>query len=333
MAGYLLESKNSTLVLIESMKEKVIVSVSSIHGTRHFHLGKWYRHVLKTVGYTALAALLTIGGVIYYLSSEVDFAKLKQQELENQSSSLLGELSSLQELKNNLEHDLQEREEKMQLVADRLGDLEKVLGVEDSGAELESRLDTAAITSSVRMVMLTQIPSGAPVHEARISSGYGKRTHPVTGKVLFHRGQDFAVNIGTPVYAPADGVVEVTRASNQGSGNFLRLQHAYGFSSSYSHLQKFAVKSGDFVQKGDLIAYSGNTGLSSGPHLHYEVRFVGRPLDPKPFVDWGINDFESLFSQVRGIRWESLVNKVELRVSAQLQLSSQKAVQLADNSG
>ncbi|MBN8134037.1 M23 family peptidase, partial [Vibrio vulnificus] len=86
-------------------------------------------------GYTALAALLTIGGVIYYLSSEVDFAKLKQQELENQSSSLLGELSSLQELKNNLEHDLQEREEKMQLVADRLGDLEKVLGVEDSGAE------------------------------------------------------------------------------------------------------------------------------------------------------------------------------------------------------
>ncbi|MGT0150467.1 hypothetical protein ACT691_17795 [Vibrio metschnikovii] len=82
MAGYLLESKNSTLVLIESMKEKVTVSVSSIHGTRHFHLGKWYRHVLKTVGYTALAALLTIGGVIYYLSSEVDFAKLKQQELE-----------------------------------------------------------------------------------------------------------------------------------------------------------------------------------------------------------------------------------------------------------
>lgn len=66
----------------------------------------------KTVGYTLLVALLTIGGVIYYLSSEVDFAKLKQQELESQSSSLLGELSSLQELKNNLEHDLQEREEK-----------------------------------------------------------------------------------------------------------------------------------------------------------------------------------------------------------------------------
>ncbi|MBL4238325.1 M23 family metallopeptidase [Vibrio fluvialis] len=315
------------------MKENVIVSVSSIHGTRHFHIGKWFRHCLKGFGYVLLAGAVAAGGVIYYLVGEVDFAKLKQQELESQSTSLNEEVASLKELKDNLENDLLEREEKMQIVSDRLGDLEKVLGVEDSGAELESRLDTAAITSSVRMVMLTQIPSGAPVHNARISSGYGKRVHPVTGQVKFHRGQDFAVNTGTPVYAPADGVVEVTRASSKGSGNFLRLQHSYGFTSSYSHLQKFAVRSGDFIQKGDLIGYSGNSGLSSGPHLHYEIRFVGRSLDPRPFVDWGVNDFESIFTKVRGIRWESLVNKVELRVSAQLQLSSQRVVQLADNSG
>ncbi|EKO3967228.1 M23 family peptidase [Vibrio fluvialis] len=315
------------------MKKNVIVSVSSIHGTRHFHIGKWFRHCLKGFGYVLLAGAVAAGGVIYYLVGEVDFAKLKQQELESQSTSLNEEVASLKELKDNLENDLLEREEKMQIVSDRLGDLEKVLGVEDSGAELESRLDTAAITSSVRMVMLTQIPSGAPVHNARISSGYGKRVHPVTGQVKFHRGQDFAVNTGTPVYAPADGVVEVTRASSKGSGNFLRLQHSYGFTSSYSHLQKFAVKSGDFIQKGDLIGYSGNSGLSSGPHLHYEIRFVGRSLDPRPFVDWGVNDFESIFTKVRGIRWESLVNKVELRVSAQLQLSSQRVVQLADNSG
>ncbi|ELC0659950.1 peptidoglycan DD-metalloendopeptidase family protein [Vibrio fluvialis] len=315
------------------MKENVIVSVSSIHGTRHFHIGKWFRHCLKGFGYVLLAGAVAAGGVIYYLVGEVDFAKLKQQELESQSTSLNEEVASLKDLKENLENDLLEREEKMQIVSDRLGDLEKVLGVEDSGAELESRLDTAAITSSVRMVMLTQIPSGAPVHNARISSGYGKRVHPVTGQVKFHRGQDFAVNTGTPVYAPADGVVEVTRASSKGSGNFLRLQHSYGFTSSYSHLQKFAVKSGDFIQKGDLIGYSGNSGLSSGPHLHYEIRFVGRSLDPRPFVDWGVNDFESIFTKVRGIRWESLVNKVELRVSAQLQLSSQRVVQLADNSG
>nr|WP_237668716.1 M23 family metallopeptidase [Vibrio sp. V39_P1S14PM300] len=277
-------------------------------------------------------SLIVTGGVIYYLKNEVDFAKIKQREIETKSMSLSEEVTSLKELKDNLESDLVEREERINLVADRLGDLEKVLGVEEGAGALETRLDAAAITSSVRMVMLTQIPSGSPVQHARISSGYGKRKHPVTGKMKFHRGQDFAVNIGTPVYAPADGVVEVVRPSNKGSGNFLRLQHAYGFSSSYSHLQKFKVQSGDFVQKGDLIGYSGNSGLSSGPHLHYEVRFVGRPLNPRPFVDWGVDNFETLFSNVRGIRWESLVDKVELRVSSQLQLSSQKAVQLADSS-
>ncbi|MDF5356686.1 M23 family metallopeptidase, partial [Vibrio parahaemolyticus] len=143
---------------------------------------------------------------------------------------------------------------------------------------------------------------------------------------------DFAVNIGTKIYAPADGVVEVTRRSNKGSGNFLRLQHSFGFSSSYSHLKAFKVKSGQFVKKGQLIAISGNSGLSSGPHLHYEVRFVGRALNPKPFVDWSLNDFEDIFTKERRIRWESLIKTVEQRVAQQLQLSSPKAVLLAENS-
>jgi murein DD-endopeptidase MepM/ murein hydrolase activator NlpD len=314
------------------MKERVTISVSSIHGTKHFYIGKWFRHMLKGFGSLIIAGLVITAGVIYYLVDEVDFAKLKQSELETKSMSLSEEVTSLKELKNNLENDLLAREERMSLVSDRLGDLEKLLGVGDSQGELESRLDAAAITSSVRMVMLNQIPNGAPVHDARISSGYGKRVHPVTGKIKFHRGQDFAVNIGTPIYAPADGVVEVVRPGNRGSGNFIRLQHAYGFSSSYSHLKKFHVHTGDFVQKGDLIAYSGNSGLSSGPHLHYEVRFVGRPLNPRPFVDWNVDNFEAIFSNVRGIRWESLVDKIELRVSAQLQLSSQKGVHLTDKS-
>lgn len=316
------------------MKESVVISVSSISGTRHFQLGKWYRHCLKGFGYFILAGVLTTAGVIYYLVNEVDFAKLKQRELENRSMSLNEEVSSLKELRDSLQSDLLEREEKMQTVSDRLGDLEKVLGVEedDADAKIESRLDTAAITSSVRVVMLNRIPNGAPVKEGRISSGYGKRVHPVTGDVKFHRGQDFAVNVGTAIYAPADGVVEVTRPSNQGSGNYMRLQHSFGFTSSYSHMSKFEVQMGDFVQKGDLIGYSGNTGLTSGPHLHYEIRFVGRSLDPKPFVDWGLNDFDTIFTKIRGVRWESLVSKVEQRVSAQLQLSSQKGAQLVDNS-
>jgi murein DD-endopeptidase MepM/ murein hydrolase activator NlpD len=313
------------------MKDNITVSISSIHGTKHFSFGKKSRHTFKILSYVILLSILVTGGIIYYLVNDAEFSKIKLRELEDKSSTLTKEIESLTALKTNLEGDLSDREERMLLVSDRLEDLEKLLGIDESKpTELETRLDMAAINSSMRMVMLTQIPSGAPVKNARISSGYGERVHPITGKKTFHRGQDFAVNIGTRIYAPADGAIEVVRASKEGSGNYIRILHTYGFSSSYSHLSKFAVSRGDFVKKGDLIGYSGNTGLSSGPHLHYEIRFVGKSLDPKPFVDWTVDNFDTIFKNIRGIRWESLVEKIELRVSSQLQLSSQKAAPLAD---
>ncbi|GAA0220301.1 M23 family metallopeptidase [Marinomonas primoryensis] len=314
------------------MKDNITVSVSSIHGTKHFSFGKKTRHTFKFISAMIFFGILLAAGIIYYLLNDAEFSKLKLRELENKSSSLSKEITSLTALKISLEQDLSEREERMQLVSDRLGDLESLLGMDNNDGKLESRLDTATINSSIRVAMLTQIPSGPPVKNARTSSGYGKRIHPVTGVMKYHRGQDFAVNTGTPIYAPADGAIEAIRPSNKGSGNFLRILHSYGFSSSYSHLSKFVVKKGDFIKKGDLIAYSGNSGLTSGPHLHYEVRFIGRPLNPKPFLDWNVDKFDTIFKNVRGIRWESLVDKIELRVSHQLQLSSQKAAQLTDTS-
>ncbi len=314
------------------MKEHVIVTVSTVDGTRHYQLGKWLQKCLKGIGYLSLASVLTAGGVIYYLNNEVDLALLKQHESESRTTELSVEVQELQDLKHELENDLTNREERLQRVSDRLGDLETVLGVSEADGEIESRIDTAALTSSVRLYMLNNIPNGSPVGEARVSSHYGYRIHPKTGRKTLHRGMDYAVNTGAPIYAPADGVVEVTRPSKTGSGNFLRLQHSYGFSSSYSHLQKFEVKSGEFVEKGQLIAYSGNTGFSTGPHLHYEIRFVGRALDPMAFHEWNVDNFESLFEKERGVRWDSLVKKIESRASNQLQLSSQPAATSKDSS-
>ncbi len=316
------------------MKENINISVSTIRGTANFTLGKLSRGVLRSIAYVVVFALAVTVGVISSLKTEVNFFKLKRQELEDHSLLVTAKLIELKVLKAELENDLQEREERLNTVADKLGDLEVMLGIEEvePDVNLESRLDAASVTSTVRKQMLSMIPNGSPVKKARTSSRYGKRIHPVTKASKFHRGHDFAVNIGTPIYAPADGVVEVVRKSNKGSGNFLRLQHGYGFSSSYSHLQAFKVRSGDFVKRGDLIALSGNTGLSSGPHLHYEVRFVGRAFDPQPFINWGMDNFESLFTQVRGIKWESLIEKVELRVTNQRRPSSREAVKLTGKS-
>ncbi len=186
------------------------------------------------------------------------------------------------------------------MLTQRIDDVETILGLQTGDGDelpLEQRVDSAAISSAVRGTLFRLLPNGSPTPGIRMSSGFGTRVHPVTGKRKRHRGLDFAANTGTPIYAPADGVIEVIRPSNKGSGNFLKLNHSLGFATTYSHMSKFNVKRGKFVRKGDLIGWSGNTGLSTGPHLHYEIRFLGRALNPRSFVEWTPDNFESLFKK------------------------------------
>ncbi|WP_018946039.1 peptidoglycan DD-metalloendopeptidase family protein [Thioalkalivibrio sp. AKL17] len=114
----------------------------------------------------------------------------------------------------------------------------------------------------------------------RISSGFDpQRRHPVTGRVAPHHGTDFAMPVGTPIQAPADG--RVTRVEHDRyAGRFIVIEHGQGYSTRYLHLDRALVSPGDDVERGDRIALSGNTGRSTGPHLHYEVHVKGRPKDP-----------------------------------------------------
>ncbi|WP_294564743.1 peptidoglycan DD-metalloendopeptidase family protein [uncultured Succinatimonas sp.] len=113
----------------------------------------------------------------------------------------------------------------------------------------------------------------------RISSQFNpNRRHPVTGRVRPHNGTDFAVRVGTKVIAPSSGVVETARYSRS-AGYFIVLNHANGYSTVYMHLSKLNVKPGQRVKMGQVIARSGNTGMSTGPHLHYELRRNGRPVN------------------------------------------------------
>lgn len=110
-----------------------------------------------------------------------------------------------------------------------------------------------------------------------VSSGYGNRYHD--GKMQFHNGIDIAVPIGTPVLSPADG--EVTSIySNATGGNQLIVTHANGYQSGYAHLKSYNVYVGQKVSRGQKIAYSGNTGNSTGPHLHFTVRLHGNHINP-----------------------------------------------------
>jgi murein DD-endopeptidase MepM/ murein hydrolase activator NlpD len=124
-----------------------------------------------------------------------------------------------------------------------------------------------------------------PVDGARISSGYGLRRHPVLGYSKMHKGVDFAAPTGTPIYAAADGVVE--RVGPWGAyGNYMRIRHDGKYATAYAHISRFAkgMKNGKRVKQGQIIAYVGNTGRSTGPHLHYEVLVSGKQINPNSVI-------------------------------------------------
>ena len=119
-----------------------------------------------------------------------------------------------------------------------------------------------------------------PVDNVRITSGFGMRLHPLLGYTRMHEGIDFGVPVGTPVLAAGDGVVEQAQWKG-GYGRWMELKHAGGWETGYGHLSGWAVRAGDHVHQGQVIAYSGSTGESTGPHLHYEVIKNGVKINPK----------------------------------------------------
>lgn len=131
--------------------------------------------------------------------------------------------------------------------------------------------------------MLASIPAIQPVRNLdlkRLSSFYGYRPDPIYKVQKFHRGVDFSAPQGTPIYAPGEGKVVKVARSRKGYGNQIEIDHGYGYITFYAHIKDFKVKKGDVVKRGQLIATIGNTGKSTAPHLHYEVRKDGRAINP-----------------------------------------------------
>ncbi len=116
-----------------------------------------------------------------------------------------------------------------------------------------------------------------------VSSSFGPRIDPFTGRNAFHAGLDIATNLNNPVVVTADGVV-IQVGFDKYKGNFVSISHGNGFSTEYWHLNKYAVKSGQKVNRGQVIGYVGKTGKALGPHLHYEVHLNGKPINPIHYI-------------------------------------------------
>lgn len=169
-------------------------------------------------------------------------------------------------------------------------DFKKIHNEIETTAEGIQKLEKSAVAYHESMEkqrflrMLETVPSIWPASGSLIS-GYGMRMHPLYGYLRFHSGIDIAAGYGNPIYSGAFGTVTYS-GYYSGYGNTVMVDHGNGIVTLYGHCSSISVREGDVVRKGQLIARIGSTGVSTGPHLHYEVQISGATVDPSPYLDY-----------------------------------------------
>jgi murein DD-endopeptidase MepM/ murein hydrolase activator NlpD len=159
-------------------------------------------------------------------------------------------------------------------------------GIADLARQIELKADRLSMLEAMLLQQTmhkSMLPDNSPVNVGYNSSSFGWRVDPFSGRSAFHEGLDFTADIGTPIYAAAGGRVTVAEQTPD-YGKIVKISHGSGLETRYAHASELLVNAGEVVRKGQLIARVGSTGRSTGPHLHFEVRRDGAPLDPRKFL-------------------------------------------------
>ena len=286
------------------MKNEIIVTITNVYESKYFVINKFVRKIFFYITIFVIFLLIFSFSTIYYLSKKIN--------------SFQNEIVLLEEKKNYLQSEnkklikkVETKFSELEFVNEKIKNIEELLGIKPIDANLSVKVTTLQIDIIIKKIILQLIPNGSPVPYKGITGKYGMRIHPILKRKEFHRGIDLRAAYKTPVFATADGIVEFAGYHKKnGFGVLLIINHNYGFKTLYAHLHKCKVKTGDFVKKGDIIAYTGSSGLSSGPHLHYEIRYLQVPLNPINFIKWDLKNFDSIFRKEKTVRWEFLANQI-----------------------
>jgi murein DD-endopeptidase MepM/ murein hydrolase activator NlpD len=281
---------------------------------------------LNALGLLSLTLAMAVGLVVLYsnyfesprellLSNEVKEMEYLYQNLNKEVSKLDNELAHLEHRDDNIYRavlgaepiDKSVREAGIGGV-DRYEDIKKKnLVHEDFLIKLHERVDKlkrkvyiesksqddVIALAENKEKLFAAIPAIQPVANKELialASGFGMRIHPVYKVRKMHTGVDFAAAIGTPIYATADGIIDKLEVSFSGYGKQLEIDHGFGYRTRFAHMHGFAVRYGQKVKRGDLIGYVGETGLSTAPHLHYEVFVNGIHVNP---IHYFFNDLNA----------------------------------------
>ena len=252
------------------MDSHFTVTIHDDNGVKQYNLHHFVKQAILYVAlFLGFVGLVSVGTILY-LNSEVDAIEIKRLIEQESFHKLQNKNKDLQANIKGTQDKLADKKKELDKISDSIAEIESLIGISPvEDMPLQERVDIAKLSSQDMTTLLQFIPSGSPVPYKGITSKFGYRTHPTLKRREFHRGSDMKSKMKTPVYATADAMVEYAgKHTKSGYGRLVILKHNYGFKTLYGHLNKVVIKSGTFVQKGDLIAYTGNSGMSSGPHLH-----------------------------------------------------------------
>ena len=297
------------------LNKKYILHSESEDNIKQFHFSNTQIIGLVLVCLVVLSSFLLVGAD--YISNSLYDKRLK--EFKSSYSAVAGNIDAIQSRLEELDQqilDIEEKDKAVRLYAGMpevdkdirklgvggalhkdsriLNNLAPAIGKEISDLHLDieklSRqvnFELASYESIYKKVKddidrIRHIPSIRPVSGGFLNSSFGYRQDPIDDVRRFHQGQDFSVPTGTPIFAPADGIVK--RAYYIGGfGNHVKLGHSSGYTTTFAHLSKIFVRHGQKIKRGDIIGETGNTGRSTAPHLHYEVHYRGTPKNPSDF--------------------------------------------------
>ncbi len=240
----------------------------------HKHVPNWRELIHKSLPYLMVAIFVsaTTFAVLGMQETKQEHELLEETRiaLQTNQQELEDALSETEKLKNQLEtisSDIQALLDKAQLEEN---------AVTDKITELQTAYETVEEREQQRWVL--------PIRYLNCSSYYGNRDHPVEGEAKFHAGLDLAAPEGTPIVASRSGTIEQT-GFDEYNGNFVKINHLDGYTSCYLHMSKYIVEEGQFVLAGQIIGYCGNTGVSTGAHLHFGIQKDGNPVNPAKYID------------------------------------------------
>ncbi len=301
-----------------SVRNKFTITISDVNGSKHYLLHQIIKRFVLYFTLFVIFLIVTGSYLISFLIDEVSGLEVKKESMIAQQKVLkLSNDKLIKDLNDKtkiLTKKIGKKSEELNSIKEKITDIEALVGITASlETEVDVRLQNIKFTTAQQKLFFDNIPNGNIVPYTGYSAKFGWRMHPILKRKEFHRGLDLRAKRMTPVRAPADGVVEFAGYhKSSGFGYLVIIEHSYGFKTSYAHLsKKFPVKSGTFVKKGDIIAYTGNSGLSTGPHLHYEIRFITRPLDPLNFIKWNSSNFEKIFKKEKRVSWQSLIKLMQ----------------------